>query len=257
LLAALILIYLFAQEITQDATVGQRTILYLLLFPTAFFLSCVYTESTFLLLSVAALYAAQRRQWLWAAVAAGLLSITRAQGFLMGPVLLWAYLSAAGWRLRNLRADLLWLLLAPLPLLLYLAWLWQHTGDWLTPFNAHHAFFRGFAWPWTSLLAPTHPNPFVTPLEQLFIILFLILALVACLRLPTAAYGLWVLALIMPELFTGTTYSSLRFLLMAIPAFIVLSLWGRATLLDRLVQTFFFAIQIVLMVAWCLFYFVA
>jgi hypothetical protein len=257
LLAALILIYFFVQEMTQDSGVVQRTILYLLLFPTAFYLSCVYTESTFLLLSVAALYAAQRRQWLWAALAAALLSITRAQGILMGPILLWAYMSAAGWRLRNVRADVLWLLLTPLPLLLHLAWLWQRTGDWLTAFHAHHAFYRGFGWPWTSLLTPAYPNQFLTPLEQGFIVLFLVLALVACWRLPTAAYGLWVLAVIMPALFTGTTNSSLRFLLTAMPAFIVLGLWGKNTFLDRLLQTLFFAIQIVLMVAWCLFYFVA
>jgi hypothetical protein len=232
-------------------------VLYLLLFPAAFFLSCFYTESAFLFLSVAALYAAQRQQWAWAAPAAALLGITRPLGVLLIPILGWIYLSAAGWRLSNLRFNLLWLLLAPLPFLLYLAWMGQATGDWLAPLNAQQAYFRGFAWPWETLLTPAYPDQWLTPLGQIFVLLFLVLGAIACWRLPSAAYGLWVLALIMPALFTGIMTSSLRFLLVAAPGFIVLAQWGKIPLLDRLCQSLFFALQIALMVAWSQFYFVA
>jgi hypothetical protein len=66
-----------------------------------------------------------------------------------------------------------------------------------------------------------------------------------------------VLALIMPALFTGIMTSSLRFLLVAAPGFIMLAQWGKIPLLDRLCQSLFFALQIALMVAWSQFYFVA
>jgi hypothetical protein len=95
----------------------------------------------------------------------------------------------------------------------------------------------------------------ITPLEQIFVALFLVVALVACWRLPSAAYGLWVLTLILPFLFTGTTTAALRYILVAAPVYIVLAQWGKNVLVDRLLQTFFFAIQIVLMVAWSQFYF--
>jgi hypothetical protein len=256
LLGGLLLLYLFAQEVTRDVGVARRSVLYLLLFPTAFFLSCFYTDAPFLLLSLAALYAAQRRQWVWAALAAALLGITRPLGVLMTPVLLWLYFSAIQWRIGSVRANILWLLLAPLPFLLYLAWLGQATGDWLAPLNAQQPFFRGFAWPWTTLLDPTHTHPLLTPIEQSFLTLFLVVGLVACWRLPSAAYGLWVLALILPFLFTGTVTSSLRYILVAAPVYVVLAQWGRFAMLDRLLQMLFFAIQIVLMVAWSQFYFV-
>ena len=256
LLGGVFLLYLLAQEITRDIAVARRTVLYLLFFPTAFYLSCFYTDAAFLFLSVAALYAAQRRQWAWAALAAGLLSITRPLGILMTPVLLWMLLSAAQWRLGKLRANAIWLLLAPLPFLLYLAWMGQATGDWLAPMHAQQPFFRGFAWPWTTLFAPAHAHPLITPLEQILVGLFLVVAVIACWRLPSAAYGLWVLALTLPFLFTGTTTSSLRYILVAVPVYIVLAQWGRFALLDRLLQTLFFALQIVLMVAWSQFYFI-
>lgn len=256
LLGALYLLYRLAQEVSPDAGVAQRAVLYLLFFPTAFFLSCFYTDATFLLLSVAALYAAQRRRWAWAALAAALMSITRPLGVLMTPTLLWLYLSTAGWNVRQVRANALWLLLAPLPFLLYLAWMGQATGDWLAPLNAQQTFFRGFAWPWQTLLTPTYPHPIITPLEQFFVGLFLVVAIVACWRLPSVAYGLWVVALTLPFLFTGTTTSSLRYIVVAAPVYLVLAQWGKVAALDRLLQTLFFAIQIVLMVAWSQFYFV-
>lgn len=256
LLGGLLLLYLLAQELTHDVGVARRAVLYLLLFPTAFYLSCFYTDAAFLMLSLAALYAAQRRQWAWATIAAALLSITRPLGVLIAPVLLWLYLTSINWRMGNLRANVLWLLLIPVPFLLHLAWLGLATGDWLAPLNAQQPYFRGFAWPWTTLLAPTHSQPLITPLEQFFLWLFIVVGVVCCWRLPSAAYGLWVMALILPFLFTGTVTSSLRYILVAVPVYVVLAQWGRVTLLDRLLQFTFFAIQVVLMVAWSQFYFV-
>jgi hypothetical protein len=256
LLGALLLLYLFAQAVTRDVGVAQRAILYLLLFPTAFFLSCFYTDAAFLFLSLAALYAAQRRAWAWAALAAALLGITRPFGVLMTPIVLWLYLSAAQWRFHNVRANVLWVLLAPLPFVLHLAWMGQMTGDWLAPVNAQQPFFRGFAMPWTTLLAPNYAQPFITPLEQFFVVLFLVVGIAAFWRLPSAAYSLWTLGLIVPFLFTGALTSSLRYVLVAAPVYVVLAQWGRVALLDRLLQWTFFAIQIVLMIAWSQFYFI-
>jgi hypothetical protein len=251
------LLYLLAQSLTNDASVAQRAVRYLLLFPTSFYLSSFYTDAAFLCISAAALLAAQQRRWALAALAAALLGITRPLGIMMTPILFWFYLSAAGWRIQNLRAGGLWLFLAPVPFLIHLGWMGLATGDWLAPMHAQQAYFRGFAWPWTTLFAPNHSQPWITPLEQAFIMLFLVVALVACWRLPSAGYGLWVLALILPFLFTGITVSALRYVLVAVPVYVVLAQWGRVNTLDTLLQMLFFAIQIVLMVAWSQFYFIA
>ena len=256
LLGALVLLYRLTLEINHDVAVARRAVIYLLVFPTAFILSCFYTDATFLLLSLTALYASQRRWWLGAALAAALLSITRPLGVLMTPVLIWLYLSSVEWRLPAMRRDVLWLLLAPLPFLLYLAWMGQATGDWLAPLTAQQSYFRTFTWPWVTLLTPNHAHPLITPLEQFFVAIFLIVGVVATWRLPSVAYGLWVWALVLPFLFTGVTTSALRYVLVAVPVYMVLAQWGRITALDRLLQLGFFALQIVLMVAWSQFYFI-
>jgi hypothetical protein len=256
LLGGLLIIYLLALELTADVSVSQRSVLYVLLFPSAFFLSCFYTEAAFLFFSLAALYAAQRRQWAWAALAAALLGITRPQGVLIIPLLIWIYFAACGWRLQNLRRDFAWLLLAPLPFLLFLAWIGQMTGNFLAPMQGQQAYGRTFTWPWITLVAPESPS-LLTPLEQVLVLLIIVAALVACWRLPSLAYGGWVFAVILPFLFTGVLWGSLRFLLGASPAFVVLALWGTRPVIDRFLQTLFFAIQIVLMVAWSQFYWVA
>jgi hypothetical protein len=257
LLGGLLLLYLLTLELTYDVGVAQRAVLYLLFFPTAFFFSSFYTDSAFLFLSVAAFYAAQRRKWAWAALAAALLSITRPLGVLITPVLALLYLSHVGWRFDKLRADFLWLLLTPLPFLLYLGWIGQNTGDFFAPISAQQAFFRGFAWPWQTLLAPTNANMLMTPLEQVGVLFFLVVAVIACWRLPNAAYGLWVIALILPPLFTGAMTSFLRYILVAFPVFIVLAQWGARPAFDRFLQILLLALQVMLMVAWSQFYWVA
>ncbi|MEA2497706.1 MAG: hypothetical protein QOH26_111, partial [Actinomycetota bacterium] len=63
----LIVVYLLtAHEWTRDT--ARRTVLYMALFPTAFFFVAPYSESLFLFLSVSCLYAARRERWLLAAV---------------------------------------------------------------------------------------------------------------------------------------------------------------------------------------------
>jgi Gpi18-like mannosyltransferase len=55
-----------------DETLVSRAITYLLIFPTTFFFSGVYSESLFLALTVAAFYYARTNRWLLACVLAAL-----------------------------------------------------------------------------------------------------------------------------------------------------------------------------------------
>ena len=63
--------------------VGRRTILYLCIFPTAFFFFAPYNESLFLLLTASAFLALRRQKW-WLAGALGLFAaLTRSAGLLL------------------------------------------------------------------------------------------------------------------------------------------------------------------------------
>jgi hypothetical protein len=80
--AALVLLQrLTTLELGPEAARG--TVLLVAFFPTAFFLSAVYSESLFLLLSVGAMLAARQGRWGWAGIAGGLAAITRNSGVLL------------------------------------------------------------------------------------------------------------------------------------------------------------------------------
>ena len=87
----LILLYeLFAQVASQE--VAREAVMMFLGFPTAFFLLAGYTESLFLVLVLLFWLLARRKQWLWAALVAGLATLTRLQGMVLSAVLLWMML---------------------------------------------------------------------------------------------------------------------------------------------------------------------
>src|SRR5689334_19779416 len=72
-----------------------RTIFYLAVFPMAFFLWAVYSESLFLLLAVGMFWAARRGWWWWAAACLGAALWTRPFGVVLVLPLLWEMLIAA------------------------------------------------------------------------------------------------------------------------------------------------------------------
>ena len=134
-LAALVLLYRLVLLKGGDDAVAARTVFYIAVFPTAIFFFAAYTESLFLLLSVACATFALRRQWLWAGVVGALASATRATGFLLAILVGFEWLDAQGWTLSRITERAAWenlwdglrarwvtlvpILLIPLGLLLY------------------------------------------------------------------------------------------------------------------------------------------
>src|SRR5690606_3082423 len=122
--------------------------------------------------------------------------------------------------------------------------------------RVQQSYDRTLSWPWQTWLNPINPNMAMTPLERFFVLLFLFCAVVALVRLPSAGYGLYALALIGVPLFTGTLYGTLRFIMVAFPVYIILAQAGRRPWVDQSLQFGMFALQIFLMVAWSQFYWV-
>jgi hypothetical protein len=88
LLGALILLHRLT-ELELGARTARGAVLLVALGPMAVFLSAVYTESLFLLLSAGTIYAARRGQWALAGAVGGLAALTRVEGVLLAvPVVL-------------------------------------------------------------------------------------------------------------------------------------------------------------------------
>ncbi len=82
LLGALILLRRLT-ELELGADTARGTVLLVAFGPMALFLSAVYTESLFLLLSVGTIYAARQGRWALAGALGGLAALTRVEGVLL------------------------------------------------------------------------------------------------------------------------------------------------------------------------------
>jgi len=81
---------------------AQRALVYLAIFPTALFFFAGYSESLFLVLTVACFYHMRRRQWLLAGFFGGLASATRVTGVLLFVPYVYEYGRACNFRRREM-----------------------------------------------------------------------------------------------------------------------------------------------------------
>lgn len=86
LLGATLIVYRLVEEEWGSAT-ADRAVWYLLIFPTSFFGSAIYSESLFLLGAVGSLYAARKGYWHIAAMLGLLTALTRLMGLVVAPML--------------------------------------------------------------------------------------------------------------------------------------------------------------------------
>ena len=140
------------------AVVGRNAVLLLAVTPFGLFLSSVYSEATFLALSLGAWLLGLRRRWWWAGALAGLAAATRVNGLFLAAALAVMYLAQlrADGR-RRPRRDVLALGLAPLAVAAYAAYLHARTGSWNDWQEAQaRSWQRQVAWPWEGLSVGWH-----------------------------------------------------------------------------------------------------
>jgi Gpi18-like mannosyltransferase len=85
LVVAIVLLRLV--ELDYSRELAQRVVWFLFIFPTSYFLHIGYTESLFLMLALSCVYSARKQHWALAAVFGALTCLTRANGLVLGPVL--------------------------------------------------------------------------------------------------------------------------------------------------------------------------
>ena len=146
----------------------------LAVFPYAFFLTAVFSESTFLAAAAASLYYMRQGKDGRASAAAAIAMLVRVTGVALIPALIVDHLIR-----RNGRPGrgLIAILAAPLSPLLFVAVAWLSTGDPLAYLKVERSasFNRVFAWPWDgaqatfrSFVTGTGGNSFVFGMEMLF-----------------------------------------------------------------------------------------
>ncbi|MBA2432451.1 MAG: hypothetical protein H0V56_10120 [Chthoniobacterales bacterium] len=139
----------------HDLKLNQRAAMFLMFSPVSFFFSDAYSESTFLLLTLASFVAARRGQWLLASLCGMCLAATRNVGVIIALPLLLEFLRAS-WNpevgLRSiLRPEGLLLALVPAGLGLIFLYGYFAFGDFFAYFRAAAAWDRTLTTPWQTL----------------------------------------------------------------------------------------------------------
>jgi hypothetical protein len=110
-------------------TIAVWAVVFMAVFPTSFFFQAVYSESLFLLTTVACFYWARRGRWWLAGLAGSAAVLTRNSGLLLLVPMGVFYLQSRGWSLRRIDRQAGWLLAVPAGLLFWMVYLGIRYGD--------------------------------------------------------------------------------------------------------------------------------
>lgn len=125
-LAFLIALILLWELIKLDYSkkIAYLTIILLICFPTSFYFGIVYTESLFLLLTIASFYFLRLNNFFLSGLVGMIASGARLFGVILFPSLIIEL-----WSEKKLKKNFLYLCLIPLGLLSYMFYLWKTTGN--------------------------------------------------------------------------------------------------------------------------------
>ena len=258
LLGALMFLYRLALFETDDEPTARRAILYISIFPTAFFFGAVYSESAFLLFAAGAVYFARRRLWLPAALLGMAASATRVIGLALYVFLLveWWQVNAhvvRVWFSRDVRpavgetrralGALLLVQLSALGLFLYMAYLQLRFGNPLLFLDAQAAWKKGVgASPWhvlNDLAVGIRQMTQTIPIAARWVLPDVISGLSALIVVPFIwrrfgfNYALFTILCVLVPILSGNTQSLFRYVLVVFPMFFMLAHWGRNDYVDK------------------------
>lgn len=244
-------LFIFYKLVRLDfsASASRWSVVFLAFFPTAFFFNSLYTESIFLLFTLASFLAARNKKWFIASALAGLASATRLVGIFLLPALLLEFYQQRSKRAfrehtkNNIFQLLSIILLSSSGLFSYMAYLWNVYGD---PFLFIHVqpFFGAERSGNTIILLPqvlfryikiflslppTTLVYWIAVLEFILLIIFLIVIVFKFKKVRISYLAFSVLSILLPTL-SGTLSSIPRYMLVAFPLFFILAASKRTSI---------------------------
>jgi Gpi18-like mannosyltransferase len=243
LLGALFVLYQLAIDAGGEK-VAQRTLLYLCIFPTAFYFFAPYNESLFLLLTTGTFLALRRQRW-WLAGLLGLLaSLTRSAGVLLVfpfIVELWVSRESITASRQYMFLRIIPILLIPLGTLLYAIYCWHISGNPLDFVAVQSHWGRHTTWPWQGIYLSLTETFWTQSFGSFFevhnvldltaTIAFITLAILGRNKLR-ASLNIWMAAMLLFLLLSPATIhsdpllSNQRLVLELFPGFITLAVLG-------------------------------
>jgi hypothetical protein len=250
LLGALFVLYQIAADVLGEQ-VGRRTLLYLCIFPTAFFFFAAYNESLFLFLTASSFLAMRRQKWWLAGILGLFAALTRSVGLLLViPFLyeLWITRDSLTTSDQNVSHKILSLMLRVFPLFLiplgslfYCFYCWKLFQNPLAFAAVQSHWDRHTTWPWVGIWTTLRELFLIQPFGSFFevhllldlaaTISFIALAILGWRKLRMS-YNIWIMLLLFYMLISPAVaqhdvlVSNQRFVLEMFPAFITLAMLG-------------------------------
>lgn len=231
-LAALYFTYKLVQ---QKFGTGLQTITLLLICAGSFYLSIVYSEGLFVLLTTLVFYLCHKHRYGWALIIAGLASVTRIQGCLLFAIPTIEILSN-NWRnsYKYIPAGLV----SVLPMAALMFYLNTTCGQPLAFLNIQHAWGSANLYPLQGLLSLFDSN---TPNSSIINTLFWVMILgivLSCYRKLPLSYVVFSVLYFLLSTSNEMVYGTTRYMLGILPLFVAVSLS------NNLVRQFFIALNL-------------
>jgi heme/copper-type cytochrome/quinol oxidase subunit 3 len=238
-------------RLESDEPTALRSIKYLFLFPAAFVLSGILTESLFLALSLACLYYAKKGNWPLAGVAGFFTALTRPYGVIIILPVLYEYFRSKGFRLEKAGADALYMLLIPAGISVYGMYCYYLMGDPLAFLHVQAAYGGRIVNPvmelWYRLSTPSG-------LDVLFGGCFTLIAIVTMLlSYKKVGFSLWIyglLLILIPLSTPSSAWSMARYIVAAFPLYIAFAKLGENRSVDDAATLAMALLQGLLMAIW-------
>jgi hypothetical protein len=231
-------------QLDYPESVAMRSVWFLLIFPTAYFLHIGYSEGVFLALALACILAARSERWWLAGVLGPFCWMTRATGAVLVPTL--AVEAAQQYWVRRQSGSQgpvgcsawnwkwLWIAIVPAGFAVYLLINWSVSGDPFAFLQARKTLFdQSFALPLTGIRQaiwahyPTpHEAEMVGTQELFFVALGLVCTIISWIKLRPV-YAMWMTGFWILCASVNFFRSMPRYTLTMFPIFILFALLGR------------------------------
>lgn len=214
-----------------------RSVLYMSVFPTAYFLHAGYTESLYLAFTIMSFYYAMENRWLSSGIFGMLASATRITGVFLLVALIIEYISQKKFRIKDLEFNFLYLGLIPLGFIVYLLINYITLDNAFAFLIAEKEYWnKTLAPPWRGLMgalnyimwegADPRYRLMIGWAELIFGIFGLICTIWTFIRLRIS-YGVYMLLTWVATTSTSFLLSSPRYTISLFPMFILLALLSR------------------------------
>lgn len=245
--ASFILFVVLYQLVREDFDEerAQRTMFYLWLFPTSFFLVAPYNESLFICLSLLSFYHIRRGNWWLAGLFGFFASLTRSSGVFLLVPFCYEYIRQRQFQFRMIRLDVISIILVPSGVGVFAIYCYYRFGDLLAFSHAQELWAHHLHGPWHGLIGSAKSiiisdgilsfqaqRNFLDLAPALFILVLIILSVVGPWRLPRThwsycfyAAAVYVFLQLFPIGGSGMfpLQSQARYMLELFPAFILLA----------------------------------